>query len=101
MVEHAAVNRGVVGSSPTRGGGVNHFVINSKRPVNKMFTGFLLCTKFIISNREIDRMGAKMTMRMVTGNRQGQRCSSYLTFTVAGMQPEAADREILFPLVSF
>ena len=48
MVEHAAVNRGVVGSSPTRGGGVNHFVINSKRPVNKMFTGFLCCKIFII-----------------------------------------------------
>ena len=48
MVEHAAVNRGVVGSSHTRGGGVNHFVINSKRPVNKMFTGFLFCKIFII-----------------------------------------------------
>ena len=32
MVEHAAVNRGVVGSSPTRGG--------LKNPVKLMFTGF-------------------------------------------------------------
>ena len=34
MVEHAAVNRGVVGSSPTRG--------VSKNPVNLLFTGFFL-----------------------------------------------------------
>ena len=31
MVEHAAVNRGVVGSSPTRG---------AKKPVDIMFAGF-------------------------------------------------------------
>ena len=46
-------------------------------------------------------MGAKMTMRLVIGTRQGRRCSSYLTFTVAEMQPETADRDISFPLVSF
>ncbi len=42
MVEHAAVNRGVVGSSPTRGGGVNHFVINSRKPVNDSVYGLFV-----------------------------------------------------------
>ena len=38
MVEHSAVNRVVVGSSPTRGVKVNSFII---KPVDEMFTGFL------------------------------------------------------------
>lgn len=36
--------------------------------------------KYLSLSEEIDRMAAKTAMRMVTGNRQGQRRSSYLTF---------------------
>ena len=43
MVEHAAVNRGVVGSSPTRG--------VKRNPQTLMFAGFLVVKIFIISKK--------------------------------------------------
>ena len=54
MVEHSAVNRVVVGSSPTRGVG--------KRPVNiSVYGSFYIQWKRLKGNK-IDRMAAKAGM---------------------------------------
>ena len=49
MVEHTAVNRGVVGSSPTRG--VKQLKL-LKSPVNTVFTGFFLKGNIIRNNQK-------------------------------------------------
>ena len=51
MVEHAAVNRGVVGSSPTRGGKVNHLHKTCRRNV----------CRFLCVSSSSEKQGKKYT----------------------------------------
>ena len=60
MVEHAAVNRGVVGSSPTRG----------VKPANTEFAGFLL-SENIWWKSEKGKYQEKAGRAMLTGNKNG------------------------------
>ena len=78
MVEHAAVNRGVVGSSPTRGG--------KEESVNSNVYGFFsrygtIKKQLFISRKEdIILHGDRNSHADGNRNRQGQRCNPYLTF---------------------
>ncbi len=46
-----------------------------------MSAGFVLL-KFLLFGKKMVRVATKAAMRMVTENRQGQRCFSYLTFHI-------------------
>ena len=62
LAEHTAVNRGVVGSSPTRGVKVNS-LIQDTRPVGMMFTGF--CVFHFSSEKPGAKYSAKINATVV------------------------------------
>ena len=68
MVEHSAVNRVVVGSSPTRG---------AKRPVNIKACGFFRTQKFFERNKKNQRSACENRHKIVNRKCGAEKGNSY------------------------